>query len=145
MVDMTILRQTQEIDRPAHEVFSVIVDAGEFASWNPTISNSRRLDTGEITAGSTFEWKLRGFGWVRQHLEEFEPERRVRIVPEMKSLGGGHRFMLTELGGRTRVDHELEMIPKGVFKLMGPMMTRTGRKNLATTADALQHRLEATT
>jgi len=123
-------------------VFAVVIDAGDFASWNPTIASSRRLDTGEITAGSTFEWKLRGFGWVKQHLDEFEVDRRVRIVPEMRSLGGGHRFILTDLGDRTRVDHELEMIPKGVFKLMGPMMTRTGRKNLDATASALQQHLE---
>jgi Polyketide cyclase / dehydrase and lipid transport len=139
---VAVLRYSQEIGRPVHDVFTVVIDAGAFASWNPTIAESRRLDSGEITNGSTFEWKLRGFGWVRQHLEEFEPDTRVRIVPEMKSLGGGHRFTLTDLGGRTRVDHELEMIPKGMFKLMAPMMSRTGRKNLTATADALQRHLE---
>jgi hypothetical protein len=140
---MAVLRHSQEINRPVSDVFAVVIDAGAFASWNPTIAESRRLDSGQITNGSTFEWKLRGFGWVRQHLEEFEPDTRVRIVPEMKSLGGGHRFTLTDLGGRTRVDHELEMIPKGVFKLMAPMMSRTGRKNLTATAEALQRHLEA--
>jgi len=46
------------------------------------------------------------------------------------------------MGGRTRVDHELERIPNGVFKLMSPMMVRVGRKNLAATADALKSRVE---
>jgi hypothetical protein len=141
---MTILRHTQEIHRPVHDVFAVVIDAGAFASWNPTIGSSRRLDPGEIKEGSAFEWKLRGFGWVRLHLEEFDPDRRVRIVPQMKSLGGGHRFIFTDLGERTRVDHELEMIPKGLFKLMVPMMSRTGSKNLQATAAALQQHLEAT-
>jgi hypothetical protein len=93
--------------------------------------------------GTRAEWRLKGFGTVTQELQEFEPSRRVRIVPIMKSLGGGHRFTFTDLGGRTRVDHELEMVPKGIFKLMGPMVTRTGRKNLRATADALQRHLEA--
>jgi hypothetical protein len=84
----------------------------------------------------------RDSGAVTQELREFEPGRRIRIVPLMRSLGGGHRFTFTDLGGRTRVDHELEMIPKGIFKLMGPMMTRTGRKNLDATADALKRHLE---
>jgi hypothetical protein len=81
---MTILRHTQEIHRPAHDVFAVVIDAGD-------------------------------------------------------------RFILTDLGDRTRIDHELEMIPKGAFKLMAPMMSRTGRKNLRATADALQRHLEEAT
>jgi len=139
---MAVLRYSQQIGRSIHDVFAVVTDAGTFASWNPTIASSRRLDSGEIANGSSFEWKLRGFGWVRQHLEEFERDRRVRIVPEMKSLEGGHRFILTDLGGSTQVDHELEMTPKGIFKLLGPMMTRTGRKNLDRTAGALKRHLE---
>jgi hypothetical protein len=139
---VTILRLTQEIRQRAPVIFDTIIDAGSFASWNPTIESSRQITTDEIGEGTIFEWKLRGFGWVRQHLEEFERDRRVRIVPEMKSLGGGHRFTLTDLGDRTQVDHELEMTPKGLFTLLGPLMTRTGRRNLRATADALQRHME---
>jgi hypothetical protein len=43
---------------------------------------------------------------------------------------GGHRWTFTDLGdGSTRIDHELEMRPKGIFKLMGPMMRANGEKN----------------
>jgi hypothetical protein len=63
-------------------------------------------------------------------------------VPHVKSIAGGHRFTFTDLGAETRVDHELEMTPKGVFKLMGPMMTVTGRRNLRAAAAALQQHLE---
>jgi hypothetical protein len=45
-------------------------------------------------------------------------------------------------GGRTRVDHELEMTPRGWYRLLGPMMTMTGRINLKATADALRQHLE---
>jgi uncharacterized protein YndB with AHSA1/START domain len=139
------LRLTQVIARPAHEVFRVIVDAGAFASWNPTIASSRQISAGDPGPGAEFEWELRGFGAVRQHLDEFEIDRRVRIVPEMRSVSGGHRFTLTNLGDETRVDHELEMTPKGAFVLMAPMMWFTGRRNLRATADALQRRVEQPT
>jgi hypothetical protein len=125
------------------EVFGVIVHGGDFASWNPTIRASRQISAGEIGNGSTFEWDLKGFGPVGQELQEFEPNKQVRIVPHSKAIAGGHRFILTDEGGRTRVDHELEMIPKGMFKLMSPMMMRVGRKNLAATADALKRHVEA--
>jgi hypothetical protein len=79
----------------------------------------------------TFEWDLRGFGRVVQEFQEFEPNSRVRIVPHIKTLEGGHRFRLAAEGGATRLDHELKVNPKGVFRLFTPMMGIIGRKNLA--------------
>jgi uncharacterized protein YndB with AHSA1/START domain len=140
---MPTLTFTQEIHRPVADVFETVIDAGAFASWNPTIRSSRQITPGEIADSTTFEWDLRGFGTVRQHLDEFERNRRVRIVPEMKSLSGGHRFTFTDLGDRTRVDHDLEMTPRGVFRLMTPMIAGTGRKNLRATAEALKAHLES--
>ncbi len=95
---MTVLHHTQEIDRPVADVFDVVIHAGDFASWNPTIKSSRQLSPDPIGEGTTFEWDLRGFGAVRQELQEFEPNHRVRIVPHHRSLAGGHRFTFTELG-----------------------------------------------
>ena len=142
MDDVAVLLLTQEIRRPVEAVFDLVARGGDFASWNPTITASRQLLPGEIGEGTIFEWELRGFGTVRQELTEFAPNRRVRIVPHTRSLGGGHRFSFTDLGDRTRVDHELEMIPKGVFRLMAPLMTMIGRRNLRTTVAALERRLE---
>ena len=139
---MTVHRLSQEIARPTSEVFATIVDGGAFASWNPTIRSSRPLSEGAPGNGTTFEWDLRGFGPVTQRLEEFDADRSVRIVPELTSLAGGHRFKLTDLGGRTRVDHELEMIPRGRYRLLGPIMSFIGRRNLRATAAALKDHLE---
>jgi hypothetical protein len=134
---------TQVIKRPVDEVFNTVIDAGNFAAWNPTIRNSRQLTPGSPKDGSRFEWELRGFGKVGQELAEFDRNRRVRIVPDMKSLSGGHRFTFTDLGDGTRVDHELEMEPRGLFRLMAPIMRIAGRRNLRATAAALQRHLEA--
>ncbi len=135
---MTIIRLSQVIKRPEEDV----VDAGNFSSWNPTIKSSRQISPGEIGEGSRFEWKLRGFGRVHQELEEFDRDRRVRIVPDSRFLTSGHRFTFTDLGEETRIDHELEMSPKGVFKVMGPILAMTGRSNLRATTDALQRHME---
>ena len=137
-----LIRRTQVISRPVEDVFAAVADAGNFAAWNPTIKSSRRLDEGEIGEGSRFEWKLRGFGKVIQEFQEFSRNERVRIVPQLTSLSGGHRFLLTAAGEGTRVDHELEMVPKGVFRLFAPMIARTGRRNLRDTAEALQQHVE---
>ena len=139
---MALITRTQIINRPVDAVFNTVIDAGNYAAWNPTIKASRRMDEGEIGDGARFEWKLRGFGNVIQQFEEFQRNERVRIVPHTRSISGGHRFLFTAEGGRTRVDHELEMIPRGIFRLFTPIIARTGRKNLRATAEALQAELE---
>jgi len=139
---MALITRSQIVKAPVNEVFDAIIDGANFAAWNPTVRSSRRLDSGEIGNGTRFEWKLRGFGKVVQELQEFSRPERVRIVPQIKSLAGGHRFLLTAQGDGTRIDHELEMQPKGAFRLFAPMMGAIGRKNLRDTADALQAHLE---
>lgn len=140
---MALITRTQLIRRPIEEVFAFVVDGGNYAAWNPTIKASRRLDEGQLGQGSRFEWTLRGFGNVTQELQEFKRNERVRIVPLNAPISGGHRFLLTAEGEGTRIDHELEMIPSGVFRLFAPLMARIGRRNLRDTADALQNHLEA--
>jgi uncharacterized protein YndB with AHSA1/START domain len=142
MPAMALIRRTQVIARPVEDVFNTVVDAGNYAAWNPTIKASRRLDEGELGDGSQFEWQLKGFGKVVQEFQEFRRNERVRIVPQLKTLSGGHRFLFTAQRESTRLDHELEMVPKGLFRLFAPMVARTGRRNLRDTAQALQAYLE---
>jgi uncharacterized protein YndB with AHSA1/START domain len=139
---VAVLRLTQTIERPVSDVFRVLISAGSFATWNPTIKASRQVTPGDVGDGSQFEWDLRGFGTVRQELREFERDHQLRLVPLMKSLSGGHRFILTDLGQSTRVDHELEMTPQGAMKLLSPIMGMVARKNLNDTANALKAHLE---
>jgi len=139
---LAIITRTQIIAKPVEEVFEVVVDGGNYADWNPTVDASRRIDAGEIGEGSRFEWKLRGFGNVIQELQDFERNRCVRIVPHINALAGGHRFLFTPQGENTRIDHELEMTPKGIFRLFAPIMGAIGRRNLRDTASALQTYIE---
>ena len=142
---MAVFKLTQFIDRPVEEVFNTVIHLEEFPKWSPQNPSARRLSQGEIGEGSRFEMEIKGFGLVPQTLEEFERNARVRVVPHIKQLDGGHRFIFTDLGARTRVDHEMEMTPKGAFVLMLPMMYLLGRRNLKLTTGALKKHLEAAT
>ena len=139
---MAVITRTQVIHKPAPEVFDVLTDMGSWAEWNPTIRSSRWLDDQPVGNGAKFEWGLRGVGKVVQELGEYEPNVQARIVTDLKPVKGGHRLRLTPTLGGTRVDHELEIIPRGIFKLFGPMLVRNGRKNLRDTANALQKHFE---
>ena len=141
---MAVIKRTQVIDKPVEQVFEAVVNVTNFPKWNPTTPSARKLTAGEIGEGTRFELEIRGFGKVPQELREFERNKRVRVVPSMKFLSGGHRFLFTAQGARTRIDHELEMTPKGLFKIFSPFMGMMGAKNLRDTANALQSYLERT-
>ena len=139
---MPLLRMTQMIHRPISDVFRAVIDVENFPRWNPTTKTARKLDTGDTGNGTRFELEIAGFGKTIQELEEFEPDKRVRLVPHIKSLAGGHRFIFTSIEADTRVDHELEMTPRGFFKVMLPVIGIVDRKNLRATAAALKEFLE---
>jgi hypothetical protein len=139
---MALITRTQFIKKPVDEVFAVVTDGVGWVDWNPTVRASRRLDAGPIGNGARFEWELRGVGKVVQEFQEFEPNTRVRFVTHHKSIKGGHLFRFSTQGEQTRIDHEVEIRPKGVFLLFSPMMVLMGRKDLRDTANALQAHLE---
>lgn len=139
---MALITRTQIIKKPVDEVFAVVADGASWADWNPTVQASRRLDAGPIGNGARFEWQLRGVGKVVQEFQEFEPKKRVRFVTHTKMTAGGHLFRFSSQGEETRIDHQVEIRPKGVFLLFAPMMGLIGRKDLRDTANALQAHLE---
>jgi len=140
---MAIFRLTQVIKRPIEEVFNTVIHVENFSKWNPTNRDTHQLSEGEIGEGSQFEMTISGFGKVLQTLEEFKRNKQVMVVPHIKAFGGGHRFIFSEVNKReTRIDHEMIMIPKGIFKLMLPIMMMVGRKNVRGLAEALRKYLE---
>jgi hypothetical protein len=134
---------SQTISRPVDEVFATVVRLDEFPRWSPRNPSGKKLTPGAIGEGTRFQLGIKGFGTVTNELREFEPNKRVMVTPLSSMLEGGHRWIFSDLGnGTTRIDHELEMRPKGIFKLMGPMLRSTGAKNVKETAAALQRHLE---
>ena len=137
----TITRQ-QMVAAPIDRVFATVSDLETFEEWNPTIKTANKLSDGPIGEGTEFEFQIRGIGRTVQRLEDFVPGKRVRLVPQNGPVRGGHLFVLSTQGDQTRIDHELVMTPKGLFKLFSPLMAKMGEKNLRDTAEALQTYLE---
>ena len=140
---MAVFKTSQVINRPVADVFNTVIHIEEFPKWSPQNTSAKRVTNGEIGEGSRFLMEIKGFGMVPQVLREFQANRRVKIVPEIKMLSGGHRFTFSEEpGNKTRIDHELEMKPKGIYNLMMPMMWFMGKRNLRITEQSLQAYLE---
>jgi uncharacterized protein YndB with AHSA1/START domain len=140
-----IYKTSQRIKAPIEKVFRAIIEIENFPKWNPTTAVTRKISAGQTGQGSEFEMKIRGFGMVKQTLDEFQTNKQVMIVPHIKTLGGGHRFIFKKISdNETQVDHEMVMIPKGIFKLFSPMMKSMGKKNVDALAACLQKYMENT-
>src|SRR4051794_8346128 len=112
---MPIFKMSQVINVSVEKVFDTVIDIANFPKWNPTNPAARKISEGPAGEGSKFEMQIKGFGLVAQTLAEFQRNKQVMIVPHIKILGGGHRFIFSDLGnGSTRIDHEMIMKPKGI-------------------------------
>ena len=140
---MPTSRLTQTIDRPVADVFATVADLTTFPSWNPTTQSATKLTDGDPGEGARFQLSMKGFGKQEIELTEFELNERVRLEPKSKMFSGGHRWTFTADGDQTTIHHELEMNPKGLWKLISPMMGLMASRNLKGTAEALRSYLES--
>jgi hypothetical protein len=137
-------KMSQTISRPVDEVFATVIRLDKFPRWSPRNPWAKKLTPGDIGEGTRFQMGIRGFGKVTNELREFEPNKRVMVAPLTSVLEGGHRWIFTGLGNdTTRIDHELEVVPRGIFKVLAPLIGMISRKNLRDTATALQAYLES--
>jgi Polyketide cyclase / dehydrase and lipid transport len=137
------MRQT--IGRPVAEVFDTVIRLDEFPKWSPRNPSGKKLTDGAIGDGTRFELGIKRFGKVTMELREFVADKRVMVTPLSRIFEGGHRWSFSDDGdGGTRIDHELEMRVKGVFRPMAPLIKANGKKNLLDTTAALQRYLETT-
>ena len=86
--------------------------------------------------------KGKSFVSQRVQLTEYEENTQIRLVPSSRVFRGGHRFKFTAMGDKTKVDHEVEMDPKGIWKLIPPLVSTEVKATLFDTASALQAHLE---
>ena len=135
---------SQTIRAPVDRVFQIAVQLDEFPAWSPHNSWARKLTEDEVGKRTRFEMGIKGFGKITNELREFEPNRRVIVAPIIRMLSGGHRWLLTDLGGHTTlIDHKLELDARGIFLPMQPLLRANGKKTIRVTAAALAQNLES--
>ena len=133
---------SQTIRRPIHDVFAAVTDLESHPDWDPTTTSARKLTDAEIGEGARFEIGREGFGTQELEFTEYRQDEHVRFVPRSSMMTGGHRFTFTEEGGATRLDHDLELHPRGLWKLMTPLMGFMASRAMRRSAQALEAHLE---
>src|SRR5690349_7569943 len=113
-----------EISCPPEKVFDFLADMRNEPQWLPGASDVRLTSDGDISAGSTFEGTYARAGAVRCRISEHTRPDRLTIHGEAKGMSFDDTIALTATAAGTRLDAVMLTAPKGLFKLVAPMMRR---------------------
>lgn len=123
--------QTVVIDRPIEQVFAYFADGRNNPRWRAGVLEIERTSS-EAGPGAVYRQILSGPGGRRirgdYRITVYEPPRRLEFAVIAGPAKPTGRFELAEVAvGRTSVTFTLDMMPKGIMRLMGGMVAKQMR------------------
>jgi deazaflavin-dependent oxidoreductase (nitroreductase family) len=134
------------IHRPVEEVFDVVSDERNEPTYNPRLLWVEKISSGPIGRGTRFRAATKTMGQpVEMTIEftEYERPRRLRSSTHMPTMEiqGALSFDPVPQGTRMRWSWELQ--PRGVLRLLRPLIARMGERQEETIWAGLKQFLEA--
>jgi carbon monoxide dehydrogenase subunit G len=137
-----VARGGVEINRSAEEVYDYLADMRNEPQWLSGASGVHLTTPEPIAAGSRFEGTYARAGKVLCELADFDRPRRLTIHGEASAMSFEDTIILTAVEAGTRLAAEMRTVPKGIFKLAAPMMSRVINKQFQANWDHLKIVLE---
>ncbi len=132
------------IERPAEVVWDYFTDVANDPEWNPSAIKARKTSEGPLGVGSTFAVVRKMSGPMK--LEYTEYSRPLRWG--LRGVGRGMSFTyaadLTPSAGATELTSHMNLEPKGLLKLLTPVLRYVTAKQLGRVHEALKRKLEST-
>ncbi len=124
------------IDRPAKAVFDFVLDGTNNQLWRPTVADIQRVPGKPAGVGAVYKQGLKGPGGRRidgdYEIVECQPNELIKF----QVISGPARptgvYTFGAAGSSTRVTFTLHYEPKGLARLMDPLITQTMRSEVAT-------------
>ena len=138
---------TVTIARPIDEVFAYLADGANNPYWRTGVVQIHRTSAAD-GAGATYRQVLQGPGGRRidgdYRVTGYQPPHLLEFAVTAGPARPTGRFELHQAGpAGTRVTLSLDLVPKGLLRLMDPMVARTMRAEVRQLAH-LKQVLEAT-
>ena len=118
------------IDRPVGEVFDFVADERNEPRFNPQRRRAEKISDGPIGAGTRFRAEMISMGRpVEMEIEftGFERPRRLASTTHMSSMDVRYALTFEPVPEGTRMRWSGDLEPRGILKLMGPIVARMGR------------------
>jgi uncharacterized protein YndB with AHSA1/START domain len=135
------LDMRMQIDAPPDDVFDLMADVGNEATWNPDVKVVRRLDAGALAAGAEWEGDYRGMGTMRVRLDEYDRGRRLvfTTIGSRMNMHFSFDFEATNDGRSSGVHVCADIVPRGIMKLAAPVLTPMMRRTMAKRPGQINH------
>ena len=134
------------IHRPVHEVFDFVADERNEPRYNPRICRAEKLSPGPIGPGTRFRAKAVTLGRTTGMTIEYTAYERPRrlassIHMPAADITGVLRFDPVPTG--TRMGWSWVVRPRGLYRLLTPVIARVGRRQEQENWGGLKRFLEA--
>jgi hypothetical protein len=119
----------QEVATDPGSAFDAMADVRNEPRWNDRVSRSELVSSGSIAKGSRFKTVNRGYEYDAV-ITTYERPARLEFEVTGGQLDISVSFRFEAAGAnRTRMHGEFDMRPKGVMKLLFPLMTSLVRRD----------------
>lgn len=117
-----VFRIDREIPASAEAAFDAMADVRNEVHWNSRVSRADLVSSEPIGVESRFRTVNRGATYD-SHISLYERPRRLEFVVTGKPMDLTVRFEFDSVAqGRARLRGEFDMHPKGLMKLLGPLL-----------------------
>lgn len=128
---MITVASALSVDTAPDVVFDYLSNPHNQVHWTPNFTELEEPPAPPIGLGSTYRGKLKAFGSALFTIDEYEPKTHFRVALDPRGGHLTHSFTVVGIDTGTRVDHEVGFEPKGVAKVMTPLMRKMIKKMVA--------------
>ena len=115
------------IGAPAERVFDVVADPTNEPRWLPGAKAVEQITPGPVGLGTRFRGTYARAGTVSLEVVEFDRPRRVTLRAASRIVHFDDAIELRPDGDRTRLSAHMTARPRGLMRLVEPLMARTMR------------------
>jgi Polyketide cyclase / dehydrase and lipid transport len=119
------------INRPVDAVFDFVADERNEPCYNPRMRRVEKLSPGPIGLGTRFHAEIRSRPRPAEMIIEwtgYDPPRRLGSWTQLSTMDIRGALTFDPIAEGTRMRWSWVVAPRGVFKLLTPLIAGTGRR-----------------
>jgi carbon monoxide dehydrogenase subunit G len=109
-------------------VFDRLGDMRNEVQWNPMTQEMAKSTDGEVGSGTRFDGKMRRVGPMHMVVTEYNRPRRFASRGGSRGASVDYAATFEPAEGGTRVRTTMELEPRGIAKVLAPLMARSVAK-----------------
>src|SRR5256714_14318598 len=136
---MSHAEQSITINRPVETVFDFVLDGTKTPLWRPAVLDISRVPGKPEGVGAVFKQGLKGPGGRRIDGDYEIVECKLNELIKFQVITGPARptgiYTFEAVGNSTRLTFSLHFEPKGLARVMDPIIKQTMKSDVATLAN----------